>query len=191
MSHPEIEPGFIVLHGDRLEWLGDAVLEWLREHPLRPLEEEIFLVQSNGIAEWLQWTLAAHEGICAAVRVALPGRFLWESYARVLGTGIVSGRAPLDKAPLTWRLMRLLPELLAHADFAPLRHFIGQSQRPDGALERRWQMAAQIADLFDQYQVYRGDWLADWATDQSLLRRGDGERVTLPADQCWQPRLWQ
>ncbi|MCR2829702.1 exodeoxyribonuclease V subunit gamma [Acidithiobacillus ferrooxidans] len=191
MNHPEIEPGFIVLHGDRLEWLSDAVLEWLREHPLRPLEEEIFLVQSNGIAEWLQWTLAAHEGICAAVRVALPGRFLWESYARVLGTGIVSARSPLDKAPLTWRLMRLLPELMAHADFAPLRHFIGQSQRPDGALERRWQMAAQIADLFDQYQVYRGDWLADWTTDQSLLRRGDGERVTLPADQRWQPRLWQ
>ncbi|MHB1580315.1 MAG: exodeoxyribonuclease V subunit gamma [Acidithiobacillus sp.] len=191
MSHPEIEPGFIVLHGDRLEWLSDAVLEWLRERPLRPLEEEIFLVQSNGIAEWLQWTLAAHEGICAAVRVALPGRFLWESYGRVLGTGIVSARSPLDKTPLTWRLMRLLPKLLPQPDFAPLRHFLGQSQRPDGALERRWQMAAQIADLFDQYQVYRGDWLADWAADQSLLRRGHGERTTLPADQHWQPRLWQ
>ncbi len=190
MSHPEIEPGFIVLHGDRLEWLSDAVLEWLREHPLQPLEEEIFLVQSNGIAEWLQWTLAAHEGICAAVRVALPGRFLWDSYGRVLGTGIVATRSPLDKAPLTWRLMRLLPELLPQPNFAPLRHFLGQSQRPGGALERRWQMAAQIADLFDQYQVYRGDWLADWAADQSSLRRGDGERMALPADQRWQSRLW-
>ncbi|MBU2785948.1 exodeoxyribonuclease V subunit gamma [Acidithiobacillus ferriphilus] len=190
MSHPEIEPGFIVLHGDRLEWLSDAVLEWLREHPLRPLEEEIFLVQSNGIAEWLQWTLAAHEGICAAVRVALPGRFLWDSYGRVLGPDVVSTRSPLDKAPLTWRLMRLLPELLPQPDFAPLRHFLGQSQRPGGALERRWQMAAQIADLFDQYQVYRGDWLADWAADQPSLRRGDGERMALPTDQRWQPRLW-
>ncbi|CDQ11572.1 Exodeoxyribonuclease V, gamma subunit [Acidithiobacillus ferrivorans] len=190
MSHPEIEPGFIVLHGDRLEWLSDAILEWLREHPLQPLEGEIFLVQSNGIAEWLQWTLAAHEGICAAVRVALPGRFLWDSYGRVLGTGIVATRSPLDKAPLTWRLMRLLPELLPQPDFAPLRHFLGQSQRPGGALERRWQMAAQIADLFDQYQVYRGDWLADWAADQSSLRRGDGERMALPADQRWQSRLW-
>ncbi len=191
MSRQDIEPGFIVLHGDRLEWLSDAVLEWLREHPLQALEEEIFLVQSNGIAEWLQWTLAAHEGICAAVRVTLPGRFLWDSYGRVLGQGILSTRSPLDKAPLTWRLMRLLPELLPQTDFAPLRHFLDRAAQPDGASERLWQMAAQIADLFDQYQVYRGDWLTDWAADQSLLRRGDGERMALPAGQSWQPRLWQ
>ncbi|MBU2739012.1 exodeoxyribonuclease V subunit gamma [Acidithiobacillus sp. ATCC 19703] len=184
-----LEPGFIVLHGDRLEWLRDAVLEWLRSHPLQPLEEEIFLVQSNGIAEWLQWTLAQHEGICAAVKVMLPGRFLWDSYARVLGREQVASRSPLDKPALTWRLMRLLPQLLSAHDFAPLQHYLNGNSST--AMERRWQMAAQIADLFDQYQVYRSDWLQDWAEGRNTLRSAQGQLVGIPEDQRWQSRLWQ
>ncbi|WP_075323679.1 exodeoxyribonuclease V subunit gamma [Acidithiobacillus albertensis] len=184
-----LEPGFIVLQGDRLEWLRDAVLEWLRNHPLQPLEEEIFLVQSNGIAEWLQWTLAEHEGICAAVKVMLPGRFLWDSYVRVLGREQVASRSPLDKQALTWRLIRLLPQLLSTHDFAPLQHY--HNGNGSTAMERRWQMAAQIADLFDQYQVYRSDWLQDWAEGRDTLRNAQGQTASIPADQRWQSRLWQ
>ncbi|WP_414040786.1 exodeoxyribonuclease V subunit gamma [Acidithiobacillus sp. M4-SHS-6] len=188
-ASPSLEPGFIVLHGDRLEWLRDAVLQWLREHPLHPLEEEIFLVQSNGIAEWLQWTLAQQEGICAAVKVMLPGRFLWDSYARVLGRERVSSRSPLDKAALTWRLLRLLPQLLPDPNFAPLRSHIADSGSV--GMERRWQLATQIADLFDQYQVYRSDWLQDWREGQAILRTALGGWSGIPEEQRWQPRLWQ
>ena len=38
--------GFMVLHGNRLETLTELVADWLRQHPLAPLDEEIFLVQS-------------------------------------------------------------------------------------------------------------------------------------------------
>ncbi|MFD2451545.1 hypothetical protein [Ideonella paludis] len=30
--HP---PGLLVLHGNRLEWLADAVAQWLAAHPCR------------------------------------------------------------------------------------------------------------------------------------------------------------
>ena len=69
----DIPPGLLVLHGNRTETLAEAVFEWLRTTPLRPLEEETFLVQSNGVAEWLKMSLAAHAGISAATRVELPG----------------------------------------------------------------------------------------------------------------------
>ena len=39
----DINPGLIVLHGNRLELLRDAVFDWLGRNPLEPLEEEIFL----------------------------------------------------------------------------------------------------------------------------------------------------
>ena len=81
----DITPGLLVLHGNRTETLAEAVFEWLRSTPLRPLEEETFLVQSNGVAEWLKMTLAAHTGISAATRVELPARFLWRAYRQVLG----------------------------------------------------------------------------------------------------------
>lgn len=181
-----IYPGFIVLHSNRLEALRDTVLSWLRDHPLNPLEPETFLVQSNGIAEWLKISLAQQDGICAAVSVDLPGRFLWNAYGQMLGRDKVLAVSPLDKNPLTWRLMRLLPTALEDSAFEPLQQFLA-----DGDLERRWQLASRLADIFDQYQVYRSDWLNDWAEQRLQLRAADGTAYPLLPEQIWQAELWQ
>lgn len=186
MPVASVTPGLIILHGNQLEQLRAAVFEWLRQHPLAPLESETFLVQSNGVAEWLKITLAEEMGICAATRIALPARFLWEAYRGMLGRDAVPRLSAFDKSPLTWRLMRLLPALLADPVFAPLRHFLA-----DGDPERRLQLAERLSDLFDQYQVYRADWLADWADGRDELRTARGEVVKLPAEQCWQAQLWR
>ena len=172
----ELSPGLIVIHGNHLEELRALAVQWMRRYPLRPLENEVLLVQSNGIAQWLKLALAERDGcgIAAALDVDLPARFLWQAYRSVLGRDAIPPQSPLDKAPLTWRLMRLLPGLLSHDAFAPLRRFLAED--PD--LRKRHQLAERLADLFDQYQVYRADWLADWAAGQDRLRtsRG-GERV--------------
>ena len=185
-----ITPGLLVLHGNRAELLGDAVFEWLRRQPLQPLEEEIFLVQSNGVAEWLKMTLATQSGICAATRVELPGRFLWRAYRQLLGRGAVPSQSPLDKLPLTWRLMQTLPELINRPGFEPLAGFLTR-----GDMARRLQLAEALADLFDQYQVYRSDWLDAWGGGHDLLPKVATEALThspaVPADQLWQPALWR
>jgi exodeoxyribonuclease V gamma subunit len=181
-----ISPGLLILHGNQMELLRAAVFDWLRAHPLGPLEEEIILVQSNGVAEWLKIALAEELGVCAATRVALPARFLWQAYRGMLGPERVPSRSPFDKDALTWRLMRLLPELLQKEQFAPLRHFLS-----DGDPERRLQLAERLADLYDQYQVYRADWLTDWAGNIDQLRRPGGDPIPLKPDQCWQAQLWR
>jgi len=181
-----VTPGLLILHGNQMEQLRAAVFQWLRSHPLGALESEIILVQSNGVAEWLKIALAEELGVCAATRVALPARFLWETYRGMLGRERVPQRSAFDKGPLTWRLMRLLPTLLDQSVFAPLRHFLA-----DGEAERRLQLAERLADLFDQYQVYRADWLSDWAAGRDQLRNARGEALPLPADQLWQGQLWR
>ncbi|AZP13957.1 exodeoxyribonuclease V subunit gamma [Undibacterium parvum] len=181
-----ITPGLIILHGNQLEQLRAAVFAWLRLHPLAPLEQALFLVQSNGIAEWLKIAVAEELGVCAATRIDLPGRFLWGVYRAMLGRDQVPSRSALDKAPLTWRLMRLIPELLEQDDFLPLRHFLA-----DGNPERRLQLAERLADLLDQYQVYRADWLNDWAEGRDVLRNASGEVKALLPDQRWQAQLWR
>nr|WP_295083911.1 exodeoxyribonuclease V subunit gamma [uncultured Roseateles sp.] len=185
-----ITPGLLVLHGNRAELLGDAVFEWLRRQPLLPLEEEIFLVQSNGVAEWLKMTLAQQTGICAATRVELPGRFLWRAYRQLLGRAAVPAESKLDKLPLTWRLMQLLPQLQAQAGFEPLLGFLSL-----GGMERRLQLAQRLADLFDQYQVYRSDWLEAWGAGHDTLPAQLGQdpasAPALAADQRWQALLWR
>ncbi|SDS96041.1 DNA helicase/exodeoxyribonuclease V, gamma subunit [Halopseudomonas xinjiangensis] len=188
-------PGFMIVHGNRLESLRHLVVSWLARHPLAPLENEIMLVQSNGIAQWLKQALAADVsanesggcGIAAAIDVQLPARFMWQAYRSVLGSESVPETSPLDKQPLTWRLMRLLPALVDSPAFEPLRRFL----RDDEDCRKRYQLAERLADLFDQYQVYRADWLADWAAGRDQLRQArDGIRP-LEGTDLWQPALWR
>ncbi|PXW94970.1 DNA helicase/exodeoxyribonuclease V gamma subunit [Sphaerotilus hippei] len=193
MSDPLI-PGLLVLHGNRLELLREAVLDFVRRQPPGPLEEEVYLVQSNGIAEWLKMALAREQGVCAATRVELPARFLWRTYRAMLGAAGAPMRSPLDEAPLAWRLMRLLASpLVQQPGYEPLAGFLAP-----GDVERRLQLAQRLADLYDQYQLYRADWLDDWAAGRDVLARspaGMGHRldgaVAVPDEQRWQPMLWR
>ena len=187
-----IEPGLMVIHGNRLEDLRDLLTAWLGRTPLRPLENELMLVQSNGIAQWLKLALARAPaagglGISAAVDMQLPGRFLWTAYRAVLGDAAVPATSPFDKSRLTWRLLRLLPDLLRQPDFTPLADFLAGDD-----WNKRFQLAERIADLFDQYQVYRADWLEDWEAGRLVLRDElRGRSPPLPAEQHWQALLWR
>ena len=185
MPASAITPGFIALHSHRAEVLADTLTGWLRTHPLEPLESEVVLVQSNGMAEWIKIELARQGGVCAATRVELPSRFLWRTYRQVLGAHNVPPDSPLDKLPMTWRLMALLPGCLQDPLFSPVAGFL-RGKEPD----RMLQLASRLADLFDQYQIYRPDWLQDWAAGRDVLRQATGE-VMLADDQRWQAQLWR
>ncbi|GFM57539.1 RecBCD enzyme subunit RecC [Pseudomonas cichorii] len=190
-----LRPGFMVVHGNRPDELRSLVVSWMRRYPLAPLENEIALVQSNGIAQWLKLALAEDAqdedqggcGIAAAIDVQLPGSFMWKLYRSVLGRDEIPEVSLLDKAPLTWRLMRLLPQLINQPHFEPLQRFLTD----DTDLRKRYQLSERLADLFDQYQVYRADWLQDWAQGRHQLRNVRGEVRPLSAANCWQAELWR
>lgn len=204
----DLRSGLLVLHGNRLERLAETVFGWLAMNPLGPLEEETFLVQSHGMGEWLKIELATAQGVCAATRVELPARFVWRACRAVLGRSAVPPVSALDKLPLTWRLMGLLPQCADRPGFEPVAGWLGdvaasRSSLSDAAVRlsdgdsstRRWQLAQRLADLFDQFQVYRGDWLADWAAGDDLLRaepgQGSAAAPVVPDAQRWQPALWR
>lgn len=188
---PDFPPGLILVHGNRAEALRDVLVAWVKHHPLAPLEDETVLVQSNGIAQWLRLAMADEReggcGIAAAMRFDLPSRFFWRVYRAVLGRDAVPEASPLDESRLVWRLMRLLPELLREPVYAPLARFLAD----DHDARKRFQLAGRLADLFDQYQVYRADWLASWRAGEDVLPDPDGRATPLPEDQLWQPALWR
>jgi len=181
-----LTPGFIAAHSHRLEDLTDLAVQLLARYPLAPLEEEVVLVQSNGIAQWLKQAIASHTGIATMLEVSLPARLVWRAYRAVLGTDIPR-QSPYDKSRLRWRLMRLLPTLMAqNPDFAALKAYVAA----DADQRKLFQLSDKLADLFDQYQVYRADWLDAWTRgDAVLLQRG--QRIPLAAEQRWQAALWR
>ena len=190
VNAPLFKPGFMVLHGNRLEDLRDLLGEFLRAQPLPPLVPEVILVQSNGMKHWLEMALADDSalGICAATRLELPSGYLWQVYRSVLGADAVPAHMPFDKSHLLWRLVRLLPVLAAgNPVYAPLQRYLALDA--DG--RKLYQLALQVADVFDAYQSYRSDWLADWAAGHDVLRGHDGQPGVLADAHAWQAQLWR
>ncbi|MGD9010491.1 MAG: exodeoxyribonuclease V subunit gamma, partial [Desulfobacteraceae bacterium] len=188
-GEPELTAGLSIIHSNHLEDLRQVAVQWIGSHPLKPLENELFLVQSNGMAQWLRLAMAADEGcgISAATDFQLPARFLWRAYRTVLGEAQTPHESAYDKERLTWRLLKLLPCLLEDKRFEPLKQFLAD----DDDLRKRYQLARYLADLYDQYQVYRADWLEDWATGRDQLRNATGVTEPLPEGQAWQAELWR
>ncbi|PXX92431.1 exodeoxyribonuclease V subunit gamma [Marinobacter vulgaris] len=200
MPAASIQPGFHAIHANHLEDLRRAVVWICQQSPLPPLESETFLVQSNGIAQWLKLALAEDPsgaesgddnggmGIAAGMDFLFPARFIWQAYRAVLTPAGVPEQSPFDKSRLVWRLFRLLPHLIAEDGvFAPLQRFMAGADTET----RRYQLAGKIADLFDQYQVFRADWLADWEAGHDRLQMARGEYRELGEELRWQPVLWR
>lgn len=192
-----IEPGFHAIHANHLEDLRRAVVYICRQNPMPPLQNETFLVQSNGIAQWLKLALAEKRaedgldgglGIAAGMDFLFPARFIWQAYRAVLPEGEVPEQSPFDKRRLVWRLYRLLPELVGQNEvFTPLSRFLEGSETE----LRNFQLAEKVADLFDQYQVFRADWLAAWEQGNDVVITARGEERPLAPETRWQPLLWR
>ncbi|EFD0389723.1 TPA: exodeoxyribonuclease V subunit gamma [Escherichia coli] len=167
-----------VYHSNRLDVL-EALMEFIveRERLDDPFEPEMILVQSTGMAQWLQMTLSQKFGIAANIDFPLPASFIWDMFVRVLPE--IPKESAFNKQSMSWKLMTLLPQLLEREDFTLLRHYLTD----DSDKRKLFQLSSKAADLFDQYLVYRPDWLAQWETGH--LVEGGGEA------QAWQAPLWK
>ncbi|EIG3853094.1 exodeoxyribonuclease V subunit gamma [Escherichia coli] len=167
-----------VYHSNRLDVL-EALMEFIveRERLDDPFEPEMILVQSTGMAQWLQMTLSQKFGIAANIDFPLPASFIWDMFVRVLPE--IPKESAFNKQSMSWKLMTLLPQLLEREDFTLLRHYLTD----DSDKRKLFQLSSKAADLFDQYLVYRPEWLAQWETGH--LVEGLGEA------QAWQAPLWK
>lgn len=187
--------GFMVVHANLPEQLRALCTAWMSAYPLDVFEAETILVQSNGIAQWLKLALAAEPaadgsgglGIACGLRLAMPHRFVWQLYRWLLPDLAIPEHCAFDKDQLHWRLLRLLPELLQRTEFSTLAHYLAD----DSEQRKVDQLALKLADLFDQYQVYRADWLLLWQQGDDVLLDARSQRQPLSDDNRWQAALWR
>ncbi|MBT0728354.1 exodeoxyribonuclease V subunit gamma [Rosenbergiella australiborealis] len=171
---------FRVWHSNRLDLLKDLVTSIMENDPLPdPLAQEVVLVQSPGMAQWLQMALAQgfQSRIAANILFPLPATFIWQMFVAVL-PGIPAESA-FTKSAMSWKLMHLLPLLRDNPEFEVLSDYLSQ----DSDQRKLYQLSAQVADLFDHYLVYRPEWLALWQRGELIPELGSA--------QIWQAPLWQ
>ncbi len=167
-----------VYHSNRLDVL-EALMEFIveRERLDDPFEPEVVLVQSTGMAQWLQMSLSRRFGIAANIDFPLPASFIWDMFVRILPD--IPGESAFNKQSMSWKLMTLLPELIDGDEFVMLRHYLSD----DTDKRKLFQLASRVADLYDQYLVYRPEWLTRWEAGELV----DG----LEESQRWQAPLWK
>ena len=134
---------FIVYYSNQLEKQKDILAELFKTLPREdPFQQDIILVQSPGMAQWLQMELAKKNGISAHLAFPMPATFIWQLYAENLPA--VSLQNPFDKDSMMWRLMKLMPDFLEREAFSPLRHYLASS--PHSEQYKRYQLSRKIAE---------------------------------------------
>ncbi len=166
----------VVLHlhySNRMEHLGDALCEALRQ-PLRdPFARELVLVHSAGMGVWVQQRLARDAGVCANVESPFPRTWLAE-----LGRGLLEA-PPLERwhaEALLWPILAALDEVASEAGGAEVSRYLDG----DAGASKRLQLAERLARLFDDYQSYRPELLGHFTAGPSSAPVGD-----------WQGALWR
>ncbi len=160
----------ILYKSNRLENLAQRLAgETLRPPLSSPFAAEQIIVPAQGLAQWLKLELARQHGIAANLDLPFPRDFFFALMENLLPE---KKRGLIEPDALTWRLMEKLEPLLDEPAFKEIKNYLTSSSDP----RRKFQLAERVAGLFDQYSVYRPQWIDAWQRGQ---------------ESHWQARLWR
>ena len=164
-----------VHRSNRTEELVEILCDVVREPLASPFAKECIVVQGRGMERWLSMRLAQRLGVWANPEFPFPRSLIERAFAAVSGDAEDVG-AKYQPETLLWAIADLLPALLEHDAFAPIRSYLGEGAAT-GAGVRLLQLSERIATTFDQYVVYRPEMVRGWK------EAADGRD--------WQPMLWR
>ncbi|XXQ67297.1 exodeoxyribonuclease V subunit gamma [Neisseriaceae bacterium B1] len=167
-----------------LENLAQLMLQVQQQSLLSlPLQTEQIVVQSQGMRRYITQYLAKNQGIAANMCFHLPAGLSWQLMRELLPD--IPALSPFSTEVMRWRLLSLFqsPEFVTRADvqaaYAVLRGYLGNGDYA------AYQLAGEMADIFDQYLVYRPDWIEAWSKNQQVIELKDNKTA------IWQAQLWR
>ncbi|MGO4893554.1 exodeoxyribonuclease V subunit gamma [Flavobacterium sp. W21_SRS_FM6] len=160
-----------LVQSNKMEMLADSLIDCLSQQHRSP--ESLFvpdtiLVQSPGMSQWLKIQIAQKRGIAANVEFPLPSSFIWELYRQNIKH--LPEQSAFTKPNMTWKLMSLLPSMLHHTEFSSIANYLANAP-----LLKQYQLAHKIADIYDQYLVYRPEWILAWEAADTVDGLGQTE----------------
>ena len=170
-----------LVQSNKMESLAAVLIGWLQQH--KGGIEDIFvpdsiLVQSPGMAQWLKIEIGEALGVAANLDFPLPSSFIWQLYRQHISD--LPEQSAFTKDNMTWKLMGILPDSLKQPEFAAIEQYLS-----DDTPLKLYQLCHKIADIYDQYLVYRPEWILAWEEGENTLDDTD------VSQQPWQPILWR
>jgi exodeoxyribonuclease V gamma subunit len=169
--------GSFHLHrSQRVERLVSVLGDLLEEPAGGPFEPEVVVVPGRGMSVWLSRELAGRFGIWATP-LLYPRAFVERTVATVLGEAAL-GPETLSEGLIRWAIHAELPRLLDAPELADIRRYLEGDERGT----RLARLSEKLAGVFDQYLVYRPDWIRSFE---------GGGSAGVPPDQRFQPLLFR
>lgn len=138
------------------------------------------VTQTEGMNNWLKQEIASKLGIAANIQFIKPNDLVHFAF-RTLGGRYVK---PISAHDLTWVLFEILNEPAFKKSFPKIAKYYDPQP---GSEVKRIALATKIADLFDQYQVYRAEVISSWNSGRSFYSRENDE---IRFQESWQKDLW-
>ncbi len=185
---------FTIIQSHRTENLVDQLLVQYQSKNQPVFEPFIVIVPSMVLGDWLDKTIASSAGISTLVRTQFWGRYQWTLMQDVLTrhnaylletdseatTLNVPEVAVLSPTVMQWRLFGYLTyyqESIIKDEKHPVNPLLASliDEPQEGAQQdkaqqdaRIWQLASDLARVFNRYLTHREDWLALWSHNKPL-----------------------
>ena len=185
---------FTIIQSHRTENLVEQLLVQYQSKNQPVFEPFIVIVPSMVLGDWLDKTIASRAGISTLVRTQFWGQYQWTLMQDVLtrhnaylletdseaATLNVPEVAVLSPTVMQWRLFGYLTyyqALIVADEKHPVNPLLASliDEPQEGAQQdkvqqdaRIWQLASDLARVFNRYLTHREDWLALWSHNKPL-----------------------
>ena len=169
------------------------------------LSPNTVLVESLGMQHWLNMALASSQGIAMNLQFPMPTRFMWQIARQILGSELIPEQSTYKREVLTWRIYELIQsdEIINKPNNSAIQRYFSQLTASHSNVfaspieaaninqlhqAKKLQFCRSLADVYEQYMLYRPDWLSAWENNQSIA---NSELGLSAQDECWQASLWR
>ena len=168
----ENAPSFLVTNSNYIEVLGYMCAEQMKIPLKNPFAKEHVIVMNTGMRSYLRQFIAQQNSICANVSFDQLWSFIWNIYRKI--TPDLGKVHYFEHDYIIWTLYQMLHEEHC-ADSVEVLASVKNYIADDADGTKTYELCVQIADTFDQYMMYRNDWILMW----DAIAQAEGDKTSL------------
>ncbi|MEO6819813.1 MAG: exodeoxyribonuclease V subunit gamma, partial [Ginsengibacter sp.] len=171
----EQENNFYLEVSNSLNILANQLSQEIKSQANAVFQPIYIVTQTEGMNSWLKLQIADSIGIAANIHFLKPNDLINKIYYLLGGKFSQS----LSATEMNWLLYKILGEHSFKEDFKHISGYYNYEGIDKDV--KRMALAEKVADLFDQYQIYRPDMIDAWNNDRLSTKH---------TEEKWQKALW-
>lgn len=148
----------------------------LKSNNVNPFARDKIIVMNKGMQMYLQQEIAHNNLICSGIDFSPLWAFIWDLHKTISGADAYNR---YDHEHISWSLFSMIDKWKKKDDpvFSSMREYLLVDDGEDEGA-KAYQLCGAIADCFDQYQMYRPEWIGEW----NSLSLSDFDDITQNSD---------